>query len=224
MPHGSAVPPRPQPLAHTCSLTPPSRPVSQVRWDHIALFVRVVPPDAPKEMADSTAGELALLEATGPSGVQIMPWVEFVTNEWHDLYSRMALRRVAFERRPDCIAAFESFVNSELGKPYSLSLSKLSKRASAASKAPRAAAEGGRSYAEEASYFCSELVAQALMTLRVLPVDRSSVVFWPGDFGSQSPPLRLNEGCSMGDEQLIDFHTFGRAPPRKIIPYRELNI
>ena len=31
-------------------------------------------------------GELALLEATGNTGVQVCPWAEFVQNDWHLLY------------------------------------------------------------------------------------------------------------------------------------------
>eukprot|EP00966_Prymnesium_polylepis_P217356 5030515-Prymnesium_polylepis.2 len=48
------------------------------------------------------------------------------------------------------------------------------------------------------------------MVLGVLPVDRSSARYWPGDFSAQAPPLELSPGASIGEELLIDFDAFGR--------------
>merc|ERR1712176_1362873 len=56
-------------------------------------------------------------------------------------------------------------------------------------------------------FFCSQLVAEALKVLGVIPRGLSSTQFWPSTFSvSQDPPIECTEGCSFGDADLsIDF-------------------
>merc|ERR1712039_684440 len=81
-------------------------------------------------------------------------------------------------------------MGSVVGKPYSLTVSKLARRNSA----------------EAAGYFCSELVAEGLKVLKVLPRGKSSTQFWPSTFEARnSGRLETLPGTSFGDELVIDF-------------------
>uniref|UniRef100_A0A0G4FYN5 PH domain-containing protein n=1 Tax=Chromera velia CCMP2878 TaxID=1169474 RepID=A0A0G4FYN5_9ALVE len=148
-------------------------------YDHVGVLLRF------------KNSQLALLEATGDSGVGIVTWEEFVYNEWQDLYDRLVLRRVYFDRKPDKLKAFSKFCKAVLGKPYKLSASKLMRR---------------NSTGENEHFFCSELAANSLKCLGVLPMDIAGSLYWPSSFSQKTrPPLKLLDGCDIGDEVLIDF-------------------
>ena len=136
-------------------------------------------------------------------------------NEWQYLYSRLALRRVRFERTARKMRNFEAWVNTVLGQPYSLTVRKLRKKRQEAVNADGTMAEGMERRAEE-GFFCSELVAEAMMALQIIPAEKAASRYWPGDFGAHMPPLALNPGCSIGDELLIDFRVFEKKPWEKI--------
>ena len=56
------------------------------------------------------------------------------------------------------------------------------------------------------SYFCSELVASALQSAAVLPLDLNPSYFWPGSFGTADlVDTYVTSGCSYDDELIVDF-------------------
>mmetsp|Transcript_117515 Transcript_117515/g.365291 ORF Transcript_117515/g.365291 Transcript_117515/m.365291 type:complete len:288 (+) Transcript_117515:1289-2152(+) len=160
------------------------RAASGGRFDHVALLLK---------LAD---GQLGLFEATGNLGVGLCTWQEFLENEWHLLYSQLALRRVRFPRTPERLLPLEAWCAEVNGKPYSLTVTKLRQRESVS-------AGGG---AGDGSFFCSELVAEALKVLGVIPRGLSSTQFWPSSFeAAQGLPVETAPDSSMGEELTIDF-------------------
>jgi len=155
------------------------------RYDHVAMVVKV------------GQGEIALLEATGGVGVGLTAWKEFLANDWHELYPELALRRVHFKRTRAILLQLQNWACDVIGKPYSLSVGKLSQGASVS--------EGGEDTSGE--FFCSQLVAEGLKVLGVIPRGLSSTQYWPSTFSAlKRPPLTLEWNCSFGDADLtIDF-------------------
>mmetsp|Transcript_45747 Transcript_45747/g.115318 ORF Transcript_45747/g.115318 Transcript_45747/m.115318 type:complete len:505 (-) Transcript_45747:273-1787(-) len=160
------------------------RKVSGGHFDHVALLLRL------------EGGRIGLLEATGNQGVNLCGWDEFVINEWHLIYHEIAMRRVAFERTESVITDLQTWAGGVLGKPYSLSIGKLMQRKSISA--------GG--VENDDAYFCSQLVAEALKVLKVLPRGKSSTQYWPSSFeAAAKPPLETLEGCSFDDELTLVF-------------------
>lgn len=159
------------------------RSASGGRFDHVALVLRL------------SGGGIGLLEATGTLGVGLVAWDEFVNREWHLIYSNLALRRVTFERSQEQITALQEWAITVLGKPYGLTWGKLMQRNSVSA--------GGDVH--DGSFFCSELIAEALKVLGVLPRGKSSTQFWPSSFEVGVETLECNPGCSFDEELELDF-------------------
>merc|ERR1719382_2076777 len=98
--------------------------------------------------------------------------------EWHKLYPVLALRRVRFKRTKKRLMALQQWIGEVLGKPYGLTLSKLMQRNSFS--------HGGESNNED--FFCSQLVAEGLKVLEVIPRGTSSTQFWPSMFAAEHRP------------------------------------
>jgi hypothetical protein len=180
------------------------RSVTRASYDHVALLLK------------TAQGEVLILEATGKSGVQAVSWTSFKAWHWHKCYQHLAVRRVYFDRQADLLKSFREWVMSVLGKRYSLTVKKLMKTRSREYDSTGASVGGKVSYAccvaredkkaadEEPTFFCSELVAQALKHLGVLKGDRASASYWPGSFSDlcrQSLPLA--DGIMIGEERVI---------------------
>ncbi|CAJ1424189.1 unnamed protein product [Effrenium voratum] len=151
------------------------------RYDHVGLILKL------------EGGAIGILEATGNEGVGLCTWRNFLSNNWQALYPELALRRVRCNRSPEKMQALQEWVGSVIGKPYNISVSKLRHRGST----------GGN----QQDFFCSQLVAEALKVMEVLPRgQRDSAEFWPASFSAKSPGLETCDGCSLDPEDLtIDF-------------------
>ncbi|CEM01809.1 unnamed protein product [Vitrella brassicaformis CCMP3155] len=159
------------------------RAITGSHYDHVALVLR---------FAD---GRLAFFEAAGGVGVGVVTWRDFIAHKWHLLYPKLAVRRLTFERTNERLLALEAFVKASCGKPYLITTAKLLRR------------EKQTGVGESETYFCSELVADALKILQVLPNDIPSSDFWPSSFARNNEcDLVLSSGAEMGDEHLIDFN------------------
>jgi len=160
------------------------RAVAGGKYDHVGLVLKLA------------QGTVALLESTGGDGVGICTWTEFCQNGWHQLYPILAIRRVSFDRTPAKLTALQEWCTQILGKPYSLTIGKLMQR--------RSVSSGGNSTDE--AFFCSQLVAEGLKVLEVLPRGVSSTQFWPSTFSaSHKPQIETLQGCSFRQELTIDF-------------------
>lgn len=165
------------------------RTITGGQYDHVALLLRFA------------NGKLVVLEATGTAGVSLVAWSDFVKHSWYKLYPRIVHRRVQFSKTKETMQHFEQFVRTVVGKPYDISLAKLRQKTSIPDNVDRK------------GYFCSEVVAKALMELGVLQADRSSAQYWPTTFSLENLPVCPN--ASIGPELLIDFETFGVGAPIK---------
>lgn len=155
------------------------------RFDHVALVLRL------------EGDALGLLESTGNEGVGLCTWEEFVQNGWEELYPELALRRTFFPRSEETLVKLQEWCSQVIGKPYSLTISKLAQRSSVSA--------GGDD--QTSDFFCSQLVAEALKVLGVIPRGLSSTQFWPSTFSAKHrPPIKCSPQCSFSDTDLtIDF-------------------
>eukprot|EP00927_Polykrikos_kofoidii_P066166 TRINITY_DN61814_c0_g1_i1.p1 TRINITY_DN61814_c0_g1~~TRINITY_DN61814_c0_g1_i1.p1 ORF type:complete len:574 (-),score=90.84 TRINITY_DN61814_c0_g1_i1:89-1810(-) len=160
------------------------RAVSRGPFDHVGMVIRL------------SSGGIGILEATGGEGVGVTLWNNFLKNGWHLLYPTLALRRVRCDRRDGRLKDLQTWCAAVIGKPYALSLRKLTQRTSITTGAPGTGDD----------FFCSQLVADALKVLRVLPRGKASGQYWPATFSAKLPPLECLEDCSFdGEDLVIDF-------------------
>lgn len=136
-------------------------------------------------------GKIALLEATGIDGVNIILWDDFLNYKWHLLYSRLAYRQLIYERTDEVLSKLEQYIKDVYGKKYVLSFKKVVKRTS------------NREPGTEENFFCSELVASAYKKIGILPSNIPACFYWPGHF-SDKYPLTLLQG-SLRNEVVLDF-------------------
>ena len=148
------------------------------KYDHVAMILRY------------SSEKIGFLEATGATGVAIVLWDDFLSFQWHLLYSKLVLRKLNIVRNQENISKFEDFIDKVQGKNYRLTPNKILRRSKNVTPG------------EEKSYFCSELIASAYKALGILPQDVPSCHYFPGKFASESLPL-IN--CALGEELLIDF-------------------
>lgn len=168
------------------------RAVTAGHYDHVGLLLRFGP------------NNLLVLESTGREGVGVVTWKEFMEQEWHLLYPEMALRRLRFERSEERLDNIREWVLEVSGKPYRITPKKLMQRNSISS--------GGE--ATDQGFFCSQLCAEGLKVLGVVPRGLSSTQFYPSSFSARSRWLiPTSEACSFDVTDLrIDFG--GRALPK----------
>eukprot|EP00930_Biecheleria_cincta_P019812 TRINITY_DN15040_c0_g1_i1.p1 TRINITY_DN15040_c0_g1~~TRINITY_DN15040_c0_g1_i1.p1 ORF type:complete len:503 (-),score=86.52 TRINITY_DN15040_c0_g1_i1:318-1826(-) len=164
------------------------------RYDHVGLILKL------------EGGKIGILEATGNEGVGLVTWDTFLANDWQDLYPELALRRVRCPRQQEQLDALQEWVSTVIGKPYRLSYSKLARRGSV----------GGN----QADFFCSQLVAEGLKVLGVIPRgEKASSEFWPSTFSAKSAPIHCVAGCSFDPEDLtIDFKLRDESKPPEVTP------
>lgn len=116
------------------------------RYDHCALMVRL------------SSNSLAVLEATGNYGVGLCSWKQFIENRWYLLYPEMAVRRVQFPREKQRLLALQNWLLQVIGKPYKLTMEKMKAQSFCIAQEDK-----------DKTFFCSELVAEALKVLGVIP-------------------------------------------------------
>lgn len=162
------------------------------RYDHVALVLKI---------GDGT--QLALMEASGNTGVKLCLWSRFIANDWQEIYPEMALRRVHFDRTDERLDALEEWCHQVIGKPYGLTMNKLFLR----TEDPKGTTD--------ADFFCSQLVADGLKVLGVLPKAKMSTTYWPAHFSVYGGALETMPGCRFSSEDLIIDFTLGEAKARK---------
>lgn len=165
------------------------RRVTKSEWDHVAIVVQ-----------RKNRRSKEVLEATG-DGVHCYPLAARVEAYYDGFASAVAVRRLTLERSEAMLRGLRKFVSHVCGKPYELSLGKLlfatngvSYSASAAHDIALAKPELSKARARidsaamiadstQEGFFCSELVAQALMVMGVLPKAHAKAsFFWPASF------------------------------------------
>eukprot|EP01017_Pseudomicrothorax_dubius_P031052 TRINITY_DN3923_c0_g2_i8.p1 TRINITY_DN3923_c0_g2~~TRINITY_DN3923_c0_g2_i8.p1 ORF type:complete len:270 (-),score=51.24 TRINITY_DN3923_c0_g2_i8:114-923(-) len=157
------------------------------KYDHVALLIVSNPQHEEKR-------QVYVFEATGGEGVSVTNLMDFKTNKWYLLYTRLVIRKLNYKRETNFFEKLQEFFKKTHGKKYSISAQKLLKKQSMIAQ--------DEDFKDRA-FFCSELVAAAYKRLGLLPNDISSTQYWPGSFSSEYDlPL---QSCSLGQEILIDF-------------------
>ncbi|KDO20345.1 hypothetical protein SPRG_13490 [Saprolegnia parasitica CBS 223.65] len=164
------------------------RKITGARYDHAAI---VVP--------GSTPPLLSLLEATG-EGIQVYALKPRLQAYGREVTNAIVARRVLAPRSPTTLAKIQEFVLGVEGNAYSifgiLNRSKVEKEE------------------KTTKYFCSELVAAALMHLDWLEKDVPPSFYWPGNFEEGGELERhVLPGVTLGPELALDckFLEVGRA-------------
>eukprot|EP00388_Colpodella_angusta_P009356 GDKJ01024953.1.p1 GENE.GDKJ01024953.1~~GDKJ01024953.1.p1 ORF type:complete len:438 (+),score=104.42 GDKJ01024953.1:27-1340(+) len=170
------------------------RVVTRGIYDHVAIFLRF------------GKDKLFFLEATGDAGVTMVAWKEFMLQRWYQLYDALAIRRVQFDRSASTLKKLQLFAKSVLGKPYSISPSRMLQNAEDNNVIVAPETSDGKKrdvIVTGESYFCSELVADAWKCLGILPPNTNSAQYLPSHFASKKK-IELCNG-SIENELLIDF-------------------
>lgn len=154
------------------------RGITRSKYDHVAMILCYA------------SGKICLLEATHTDGVAVLPWTDFIDYKWHLSTQRLVYRKLNFERTDENLLNLEKFVKNVKGKAFKFSPKKIIKKST-------------KNPGEEDNFFCSELLASAYKVLGILPEDKSSSSYLPGNF-SEDKNLELI-GATLGPEQVIDF-------------------
>uniref|UniRef100_A0A7S2SLV3 PX domain-containing protein n=1 Tax=Mucochytrium quahogii TaxID=96639 RepID=A0A7S2SLV3_9STRA len=149
------------------------RKITKSTWDHVAIIVKR--PSMPYH---------ELLEATG-DGVECYPLIERLRAYGQGFASDIALRRLQVDRTDYMHKALEEFTEQVNGKPYSISLGSLiftKAKNEARTKCEEVKTEEEDQHQLKDAFFCSELVAEALIEMGVLSSNRKSSYYWPVSF------------------------------------------
>ena len=150
------------------------RKITFSKYDHVALILRY------------NTGQIAFLESTRDTGVQVLSWDTFTDLNWHYLYKKLVYRKLQGPKSSSFTNTLTSFISKVEGKKYSLNPSKFFSSSS------------------EETFFCSELVASAYKYLSLLPKSCNTSSYLPVHF-SDKKSLSLEGPFSLGPEHLIDF-------------------
>ena len=155
------------------------RAVTRGHYDHVALLIKY------------PSKKIGLFEVTGVDGVAVLLWDDFIFYQWQNLYSRLTYKKLVWDRPDEALLKLLEFVNTVKGMDYRLSASKLMSKKH--DKDPR----------QKKGFFCSELIATAYKIAGLIPDDKPSSKYWPGDFEDGKlemiPPAYLECGT------VIDF-------------------
>ncbi|KAM3141056.1 hypothetical protein pb186bvf_006857 [Paramecium bursaria] len=161
------------------------RAITGGNYDHVAILLRY------------NNGELFIFESLGLTGVSLLSWDKFLHYQWHKLYQELVFRHLDIERTEELIESLENFIKVSIGKRYKISPGKIFKRFSNSQ-------EDITTYEKsDKTFFCSELVAAAYKTMKLIDNEKSAASYWPNSF-SDHEKLTLQKG-QLTNEQLIDF-------------------
>lgn len=172
------------------------RAITKNNWDHVGMVVR-----------RPFTNCYELLEATG-DGLSCFPLAERLVSYSNGFVDLIGLRKLYFRRSKRNLALLARFASKVEGKSYSLNFSTLlngmTSVASATGdhnssadgndgKVGNASSKGNKKESNEPSanpirhgskksYFCSELVAEALRVMELLPAERPASYYWPSSF------------------------------------------
>ncbi|CDW89924.1 ph domain-containing protein [Stylonychia lemnae] len=169
----------------TSFVTKVQRAITMSEYDHVAMLLRY------------SNGKLVIFESTGTTGVAVLDWDVFVKNNWHNLYQKLAYRKLRHQRNIDNMGKLETFIRTVIGMKYKLNAAKILRKHFE---------NDAENIKGDKSYFCSELVASAYKCLGLLPKEISASQYWPGSFANKSS-LQLQGRALLEDEQQIEFHT-----------------
>ena len=62
--------------------------------------------------------KLVIFESTGQFGVDLLDWNVFMSNKWHNLYSKLVYRKLNYEFSENEIETLEIFAQKVKGKKY----------------------------------------------------------------------------------------------------------
>ena len=158
--------------------------------DHIAI---VVPYDP-----DPDCHDVRILEATLPTGVWLCEPGFLIKmrnpSSWYsDKFEKVRIQKMRFDRSAAAKQTLYEFSKTMEHTRYEQNYAEIM-RAFFNVDQP----------VELSSVFCSELVAEALQRIAVLPRDKSSNSFLPSHFSGRSKAV-LEEGCKYGSLLTIDF-------------------
>lgn len=167
--------------------------LTRSHWSHAALVARPIdgPPLLWEATLDTDLPDVATHQmAPGVNLYQLEHWIRHYAGE-------TAIRLLRVERTESMRSALLDFYREASGRPYEHNRLELL----------RSVYDGplGRNRKEgDASYFCSELVAEAYQRMGLLPASPPANEYTPGDFSSErAAALPLQRGARLEPEVLV---------------------
>jgi hypothetical protein len=154
-------------------------------WSHVGLILEDEL-DNSLFCFESTGSASQILQGIAPQ-VQISSWQDVVA----DYDGRVAKRQFNFGEKKPKWQDVVKYVQGNLGKSYETNLESLIM-----------AIRGDNKENDVSSVFCSEMVADCLITLGYLDSEKLSSNYVPGDFSSKRI-LSLINGASLGKEIMV---------------------
>ena len=161
------------------TLSKMQRAVTRGDYDHVALLIKY------------PSKKISLFEVTGVEGVAVLLWDDFIFYQWQSLYSRLTYKKLVWDRPEEAVTKLLEFVNTVKGMDYRLSASKLMSKKQ--DKDPR----------QKKGFFCSELIATAYKIAGLIPDNKPSSKYWPGDF--EDGKLEMIAPSYLESSKVIDF-------------------
>lgn len=165
---------------------------TQADYDHVALLIR-------------KSNGLFVYEATSRDGVKLRHWREFTCYFWNLLYEKIVYRELiisSYEEHESIKTNIQNnlleYIEKTQGKTYRL------KGCGICYATSNQGFERVNDWQKEKGFFCSQLVAGAFYSCKVMPYVVDSRRFLPGAF-SKDGDMPFEKGFELGIEQIIDF-------------------
>ncbi len=170
------------------------RKITLADYDHVALLVK-------------KNHNLFVYEAQSKDGVKLRPWREFTMYKWDLLYEKMVFRKLILDKLiienknefyEELNKNVNEFIESTKGKQYSL------KEIQICCHGKMKEHQRQNKWDKQHGFFCSQLVAAAYHKCGLISDDINAGHYLPGTFSRYSD-MKLEKGCSLSPEYIIDF-------------------
>lgn len=166
---------------------------TRAEYDHVALL----------QKKNET---LYVYESTSKDGTKVRNWREFTAYGWNLLYDKMVYRELIIDlpspQKEKYLQEIEdkisNFIKETEGKKYTLNI------CSILCGGKIKGFEAKNEWKQSKGFFCSQLLIASYIASGIVPLDKESGSYLPGDF-SQKSSLKLKQNIYLGPEVIIDF-------------------
>ena len=159
-------------------------------YDHVAIIIK-------------TSYRLEIYESNGNCGVKLRSWNDYIANGWINSFDKIVYRKLLYnENKNESIKNLiyiniNEFITCTENKSYSLPLKSI--------LCNNKFNKENKDWKNYKGFFCSQLVAAALIQIGVLKSLRSTAEYLPGDFSSRSKKkLDFIKGFEYSEETILD--------------------
>lgn len=166
---------------------------TRAEYDHVALL----------QKKNET---LYVYESTSKDGTKVRNWREFTAYGWNLLYDKMVYRELIVDlpspQKEKYLKEIEdklsNFIKETEGKKYTLNICSILCGGKIKDY------EAKNEWKKSKGFFCSQLLIASYLASGIVPQDKETGSYLPGDF-SQKSSLKLKQNLYLGPEVIIDF-------------------